>query len=140
MKRILLVVLSAALATAGCADPAAPLTPTPALPTIAETFSDTLLVGGVNKHDFTVNALGGVKVTLSSVEPSATVGLGIGTPSLGSCSVIDHVNTVAGKAVVLSGTATVPGLYCVTIFDIVGADGVGKLVEPAVYTINVLHS
>ena len=140
MKRILWVVLGGALATAGCADPSAPLTPTPALPTIAETFSDTLPLLGANKHDFTVNALGGVKVTLSSVEPSATVGLGIGTPSLGRCSVIDHVTTVAGKAVVLSGTATVPGLYCVTIFDIVGADGVGRLVEPALYTINVLHS
>ena len=140
MKRILLVVLTAALVTAGCADPGAPLTPTPALPTIAETFSDTLLVLGANTHNFNVTVIGGVRVTLNSVNPSAKVGLGIGTSSLGSCSVVDHVNTVAGQAVVLSGTVTVPGLYCVTIFDIVGADGIGSLVEPAVYTINVLHS
>ena len=140
MKRILWVVLGAALATAGCADPSAPVTPTPAPPTIAETFSDTLLVLGANTHNFTVNAIGGVRVTLNSVNPGATVGLGIGTSGLGSCSVIDRVNAVAGNAVVLSGTVTVPGLYCVTIFDIVGADGVGRLVEPAVYTINVLHS
>jgi hypothetical protein len=34
----------------------------------------------------------------------------------------------------MSGTVTVPGTYCVEVVDI------GNLVEPAVYTINVLHS
>ena len=140
MKRILWAVLGAALVTAGCADPAAPTTPTAALPTIVEVFSDTLLVGGANRHDFTVNALGGVKVTLNSVEPSATIGLGIGTPSLGSCSLLQHVDATASKNVQLSGTVTVPGLYCILIFDIVGANGLGTLAAPAVYTINVLHS
>ena len=140
MKRILWAVLGAALASSACGDPTAPTTPTPAAPTIAETFSDTLLVAGANKHDFTVNALGGVKVTLSSVEPSVTVGLGIGTPSLGSCSLLQRVDVTASKNVQLSGTATVPGLYCILIFDIVGTDGLGTLPAPAAYTINVLHS
>ena len=134
MKRILWVMLAAALATAGCADPTAPTTPTPAAPTIVETFSDTLLVLGSNTHQFNVDKVGGVRVTLNAVDPSAAVGLGIGTPSLGSCSVIDQVQAVAGKTVLLSGTATVPGAYCVVIYDL------GNLVEPAVYTINVLHS
>ena len=134
MKRILRAVLGVALITAACGDPTAPATPTPAVATIAETFSDTLLVLGSNTHTFTVATLGAVKVSLTSVQPGATVGIGIGTPSLGSCSVIDRVNAVAGANVLLSGTATVPGLYCVTIFDL------GNLVEPAVYTINVLHS
>jgi hypothetical protein len=62
------------------------------------------------------------------------VGIGIGTPSLGSCSIIDHVTAVASTTVLLSGTATVPGLYCVAIFDL------NNLVEPVAYTINVLHS
>jgi hypothetical protein len=134
MKRILWAVLGAALITASCADPVAPSTPTPAVPTITDTFSDTLLVLGSNTHQFTVAAIGGVKVSLASVQPAALVGLGIGTPSLGSCSVIDHVDAVAGQAIQLSGTATVPGSYCVVIYDI------GNLVEPAAYTINVLHS
>ena len=134
MKRILWAVLGAALVASACADPTAPTTPTPAAATVAETFSDTLLVAGANTHSFTVTSLGAVKVTLTSVVPGAAVGLGIGTPSLGSCSVLDRVDTVAGASAVLSGTATVPGLYCVTIFDL------GNLVEPAVYTINVLHS
>ena len=124
-----------AIVTAGCADPATPTTPTPAVPTITDTFSDTLLVGGANLHRFTVTAVGGVKVSLPSVQPGAAVGIGVGTPSQLSCSVIDQVlEAVAGTTILLSGTATVPGSYCVTIFDL------GKLVEPAVYTINVLHS
>jgi hypothetical protein len=134
MKRILLAVLGVAFVTAGCADPIAPVTPTPAVPTVTDTFSDTLLVLGANTHQFTVTTVGGVRITLTSVEPGAAVGLGVGTPSSGSCTIIDSVETVAGVPVQLSGTATVPGSYCVIIYDL------GNLVEPAVYTINVLHS
>lgn len=134
MKRMFLAVLGVALVTTGCADPIAPVTPTLAVPTITDTFSDTLLQLGANTHQFTVTVVGGVKVTLTSVEPGAAVGLGIGTPSFGSCTLVDQVESVAGSAVLLSGTATVPGSYCVTIYDL------GNLVEPAVYTINVLHS
>ena len=131
---MLWAVLGAALVTAACADPTPPTTPTPAVPTTTDTFSDTLLVLGANTHQFTVTSVGGVRISLLSVQPGAAVGLGIGTPSGGTCSVIDRVETVAGPTIQLSGTATVPGSYCVTIFD------VGNLVEPAAYTINVLHS
>ena len=121
--------------------PGAPTAPARVAATILETFSDTLLVQGANTHQFNVDKIGGVQVTLSAVNPSAKVGLGIGTPSQGSCSVIDrNDHAVAGQNVRLSGTATVPGAYCVIIYDVVGLDGVGTLVEPAVYTINVLHS
>ena len=141
MKRILWAVLAGALAAAGCADPVAPTTPTRAAATIRETFSDTLLVQGANTLQFNVDKIGAVQVTLTAVNPSAKVGLGIGTPSQGSCSVIDrNDHAVAGQNVLLSGTATVPGAYCVIIYDVVGLAGVGTLVEPAVYTINVLHS
>ena len=128
------------MVTAGCADPVAPATPTPAAPTVDDTFTDTLLVAGVNMHLFTVTTVGGVKVTLTSVQPGAAVGLGVGTPSLGTCSIIDRIEAVAGKSVQMSGTATVPGQYCVAIFDLTDSSGVGSLVEPVVYTIDVLHS
>jgi len=119
---------------AGCSDPVPPTTPTPAEPTITETFSDTLLVGGANTHQFLVTTIGGVKVTLTSVNPAAAVSLGVGFPSLGSCTLLDRIETVAGNSIQLSGTANAPGNLCVEIFD------VGNLVEPAAYTINVLHS
>src|SRR5471030_1543003 len=98
MKRILWVVLAATLATAGCADPAAPSTPVPAAPTTTDTFSDTLLVLGSNTHKFTVTVVGGVKISLASVQPGAAVGLGIGTTSSGNCSVISSIETEIGRA------------------------------------------
>jgi hypothetical protein len=135
MKRIFWVILAITVSAAACSDPVPPTTPTPAVPTINETFSDTLLVGGANTHQFLVTQIGGVKVTLDSVSPSAAVGLGIGFPSLGSCSLLDRMQTVAaGTTVLFSGTANAPGNLCVLIFDI------GNLVEPTAYTINVLHS
>ena len=140
MKRILCGFLGVALLSAGCADPAAPVTPTPVAPTISETFSDTLLVAGSNLHIFTVTAVGGVKVKLTSLDPSATVGLGIGFPSLGTCSLMQRVNATASDSVQISGTATFPGQLCVQIFDIVGPDGLATLTAPVAYTINVLHS
>ena len=72
--------------------------------------------------------------------PGLAVRLGVGTPSQVSCSLIDPFQAVAGKNVLLKGTATVPGLYCVTIFDLTDSSGVGSLVAPVAYTINVLHS
>ena len=134
MKRILWAVLAGALAAAGCADPVPPTTPTPTTPTITDTFSDTLRVAGANTHLFNVSVVGGLKITLTAVVPGASVGIGIGIPSSGSCSIGDHAEAVAGQTVLLSGTATIPGAFCVIIYDI------GNLVEPAVYTINVLHS
>ena len=41
---------------------------------------------------------------------------------------------VAGASIQLSGTVTVPGTYCVEVYDL------GNLVESVAYTINVLHS
>jgi hypothetical protein len=135
MKRILWVVLGAGLLTVACADPIPPVTPTPVVPTVTDTFSDTLLVLGSNTHGFQVAEIGGVKVSLTSVVPGAVVGLGVGTPNgVGGCSIIDRLQTVGGPAVQLSGTAVVPGGYCVVIFD------VGNMVEPASYTVTVLHS
>jgi hypothetical protein len=136
MKRILAAVLGVAiLMTVGCADPVAPATPTPAIPTVTDTFSDTLLVLGSNTHNFTVGQIGGVTVTLTNVTPGAAIGVGIGTPSLGTCNVLDRLApAVAGPTAVLSGTATVVGTYCVTVYDI------GNLVESATYIVNVLHS
>jgi hypothetical protein len=136
MKRIFGLVFGAALLVAGCADPVPPTAPTPAVPTVTETFSDTLLVGGANFHSFTVTTVGGVKVTLPAVVPSAAVGLGISTQGVTGCAVplLDSVQAVPGSTVLLSGTVTVPGTYCVEIYDL------NNLVEPVAYTINVLHS
>jgi len=134
MKRILAAVLGLSLLTAGCGDPIAPAAPTPVAPTISETFSGTLLVQGVNSHTFSVQRVGGLKVDITSVDPGAAVGLGIGTPSGISCVPTTTTTTVAGSAAQLSGTATIAGPFCISVYDI------GGLVEPVTYTVTVLHS
>jgi len=125
----------AALAVA-CSDPVAPNPPIPVTPTITESFSGTLTIGGSNLHQFTVNQPGGLKVMLTSVVPSAAVQLSIGTPSTatGTCAVLNGLTAVADVNAQISGTATVPGTFCVSVADI------GNLVESVDYTISVLHS
>ena len=128
--------LCLAVIAGGCSDPVAPRLPNPVTPTITETFTGTLAVGGVNLHQFRVNQIGGLKVTLSEVLPGAAVQLSVGTPSpaTGACSPLNGLTTVAGPDVQISGTATIPGNFCVSVGD------VGNLVESVSYTVSVLHS
>jgi hypothetical protein len=134
MKRILVAVLGFSLLSASCADPVAPAPAVPVAPTLPETFTGTLLQLGANTHQFTVNQIGGMKVSLISVTPPAAVGLGIGTPSSGSCLVLNSLTTVGDPGIQISGTATVAGTFCVLVYD------VGNLVEPVNYVVTVLHS
>jgi hypothetical protein len=134
MQRIFLVVLTLGLLAPACADPVAPPAPSPVAPTITETFNDTLLQLGTNTHLFTVNQIGGLKVTLADIAPDATVSFGIGTQSLVGCSIIQQLKRDPGGANQLSGTATTTGQFCVMVFDS------GTLVEPVTYTVTVLHS
>jgi hypothetical protein len=125
-----------ALAAAACSDPVAPNAPVPVTPTITETFAGTLTIGGTDLFTFTVNQVGGLQVTLASIQPSAAVQLSVGTPSTstGVCEALSGLTAVAGPNAQLSGTATVPGSFCVSVTDI------GNLVEAVNFTILVLHS
>ena len=136
MKWILpaIIGLSLSLPTSGCSDPVAPPAPTPVVPTITETFDDTLLVAGANSHTFNVQQVGGLKVSIANVTPSAAVILAVGTASVSGCIVIDTQVVVPGSVAQISGTATFPGSFCVLVSD------VGNLVEPVSYTVTVLHS
>jgi hypothetical protein len=134
MRKALAFVLGISLAAAGCADPVAPATPTPAPPTVTDTFTGTLLILGSNTHQFTIQQIGAIKVTLTGVTPGASVGIGVGTPSGSNCVLLQNLTAVASPNTQISGTATVVGTFCVSVFD------VGNLVESVDYTITVLHS
>jgi hypothetical protein len=134
MKWILPAVIGLSVMTSGCADPVAPATPTPLAPTITETFSDTLLVLGANTHPFTVQQVGGLKVSIAKITPSGAVNLGVGTSSISGCLVISNLTAVANTTAQISGTATVAGTFCVSVSD------PGTLVEPVTYTVTVVHS
>lgn len=134
MNTMKAITLGLALAAAACGDPTAPAAPTPAPATTTETFGGTLTVSGNNMHQFTVQQIGALRVTVDSVSPGAVVGVGVGTPAAAVCNVVEHANAVAGATVQLSGTATVAGTFCVSVYD------VGNLVEAVTYTITVVHS
>jgi hypothetical protein len=135
-KGTLTTLLCVAVLAAGCGDPVPPAAPTPAAPSTTATFSGTLNVAGANSHPFPIAQVGGVKVILTSLQGGAAVGLGVGTPSTtsGTCLVINGITAVAGASVQISGTATVVGNFCVSVYD------VGNLVEPVNYTVTVNHS
>ena len=127
--------LSLSVLTSGCSDPVAPPAPTPVAPTITEKFDDTLLVLGTNSHTFNVQQVGGLKVSIANVTPSAAVVLGVGTQSnVSGCILISSLTAVASATPQISGTATVPGTFCVLVSD------VGNLVEPVTYTVTIIHS
>lgn len=117
-----------------CSDPTLPPAPVVAPATITETITGTLSPSSTNQQTFTVTQVGSVRVTLVDVEPSAAIGIGIGTPSVAGCLTAASNTAVAGSTTLLSGTATVAGSFCVSISD------VGNLVEPVQYTILVIHS
>lgn len=133
-KRINKALLAAAiLLTAACSDPLAPAAPTPVAPTITDTFTGKVTVYGSISHTFSVQAVGGVDVSLTSVEPSAALGIGVGTPNGAECNTLSTALAVAGAAPQLAGTATAAGDFCVSVFD------AGNLVEPVTYTVSVFH-
>ena len=134
MKHVLAVALGVALIATACKDPVPPATPTPAVPTIPETFTGTVLPFGNSVNSFTVTQTGFIRVSLTSVSPPAAVGIGVGTPSGASCLLLDNITVVAQPNAQMQGTATVPGTFCVSVFDS------GNLVEAVTYTITVLHS
>jgi hypothetical protein len=135
-NRTLAISVVAMLVASACSDPTVPPAPTPVQPTVTDTFSGTLLQFGTNSHPFAVQRVGGIKVSVTSIDPSAAVGIGVGTPSTaaGTCLVIDQMTAVSSPGAQISGTATIPGNFCVAVTD------VGNLVEPVTYTITVLHS
>ena len=135
MKQILAVALGVALSASACSDPVPPTTPTPAPATIAETFTGLVLPGsGPSVNTFAVQQVGTIQVSLTSVSPPASVGIGVGTPSGANCLLLDNLTVVAGPNTQMTGTATVTGNFCVSVFD------AGNLVESVNYTVSVLHS
>jgi len=135
-KQSLAIAVVALLAASACSDPAVPPAPTPVPPTVTDTFAGTLLQFGNNSHPFAVQRVGGIQVSVTSIDPGAAVGIGIGTPSTtsGTCLVITNLTAVSAPGAQISGTATIPGNFCIAVTD------VGNLVEPVNYTIIVLHS
>ena len=125
MKRMLSTVLGFALFASACSDPVAPPAPTPA----------TLGLLGTNLHLFSVQQVGGLTVTISDINPDATLTFAIGAQSVVGCTVLQQLTRAPGGATAqLVGTITAPGNFCVQVFDS------NSIPEPVTYTLTVLHS
>jgi hypothetical protein len=95
-----------------------PTTPTPA--TTTETFSGSVEHLATSGNSFVVSTNGAVTIELTSVEPLATLALGVGVTSwdgtaCGTTPISKNDNARSGVTA-LSGTATA-GNYCVTVYD-----------------------
>ena len=136
MRRILTAVFVALLAGA-CSDPVPNPTPAPVTPTITETFTGSLAPNATNSHLFVVHAVGGLAVTLTSVNPLAKLTIGVGTPSTttGLCITTSTIATDPGSTPQLTGTATIKDTpFCVAVSD------TGNITDTTSYTVTVLHS
>ena len=125
-----------ALGAAACGSDNPTTAPTTDVPTITESFSDTVTVNGARTHPFTVSKAGTVTATLIVLSPDSTVtiGLSLGTWNGTSCQII-----IANDAAVLNSAATGTaqtggGSYCVRVYD------VGRLTAPTDYTVQVTHT
>jgi len=130
------IVLSVAVAAAGCEGEIANLPTTPDPVTVTETFTGTLTINGAQTHNVFTGATGLVTATVASLGETAPtkVGFSMGTlSSVGTCTVIVH-NDNAVVTTALTGTvANLSGTLCVRIFD------VGALTAPVDYTLTVSH-
>lgn len=104
-------------ALVACKDPFAPQVPSPANKT--DTFSGSFAQGGSVVHSFPVSAYGPITITMTSVGPLATMGLGVSLALWdgSNCggALITNVNGKAGGEV-LSGNVQATN-YCVRVYD-----------------------
>jgi hypothetical protein len=113
-------------------------TTTVAAPTVTESFTGTLPVGGFKFYTFNIAVNGTVNVTLNSVSgasvPSTVqVGLGIGQPSGIDCAATATVTAGANFAKPQQTGTFGPGTFCVRVFD------VGNLFGPAAFSVTIAH-
>ena len=99
MKQVLALAIGIALSASACSDPVAPATPTPATPTIPETFTGTLLPLGTDTHPFTVTQIGGIEVSLTGTgqsAPSSTGGTPAGSYTIGVSGAVGTLSHFVG--------------------------------------------
>ena len=135
MRRLAIVALAAALATAACGDDSSSNIPTtPTIPTTTDSFPGTLNPNGGRTHTFITARSGSITATLVSLGPDSglTVGFALGTWNGVSCA-ITIINDKALTGVSVVGTANTAGSVCVRVYD------VGNLTDPLTYEVKVVH-
>jgi hypothetical protein len=128
------VLVMTAAFSAACSGATTGTTPTPV--TTTDTFSGTLLRFGAVPNSFTVVSTGTVTIALTDVEPATNMalGVGIGTWSGKTCTLMTRNDNARSGSTALTGTA-VTGIYCVQVYD----SGNISDSNPVTYTVQVVH-
>ena len=119
---------------AGCSSSALDTTaPTTTAGTGTETFASFLAIGGSSIHTFPVAQAGTIAVTLTVVTPAGVVGLGVGVPNAGGCSLTNSLDASAAIADATTGATTpqltIPaavGTYCAKVYDSGQLESIGR--------------
>ena len=140
--RILVV---AGLALVGCAcegisttiPPSSTVISPDAEPSVTESWTGTVPVGGAVFYSFSVSKRGTVQVTLQNVtgqgvDPEVTLGLAVGNPIGILCPATGVVTAQASSTPQLSVTYNA-GVYCANVSD------VGNLGGPATISVSIAH-
>ena len=114
-----LVTLAAATLVVDCSGSGTPTNPVeevPEPPRSTETFAGTFEQNGNSQHQFTVVATGNIEMTITSLEPVATLTVGLGVGNFDAtadppCFIFASDNRVVAGAVLLS-SGQPPGEYC----------------------------
>jgi|SRR3954470_12588479 hypothetical protein len=116
-------------------NPSTPTTPTTPAGTVTETLNGVMAPKGTAIRTFTARQAGTVTVLLARVDPSVTVGLGLGIRGAtgADCKFSQTVNTQGGTTAQLTASVDL-GTYCAGTYDI-GNVGQGG----ATVTVTVTH-
>ena len=135
IARTLILLLVAGLAAGGCDETDTPTTPTTPPENITETFSGTVTVNGAVTHTFTTTVAGTIAATLTAVGPDSTavVGFSLGNWNGTACQIV-IANDNATQGTLLTAAASATANLCARVYD------VGKLTEPATYSVQVVHN
>ena len=134
---VMLCALTSACAGDSSTTSSSTSTTSPTTSVTTENFSGTVAVGGSGTHPFTVALSGGqVNAILTAAGPPSTIymGLGIGTYSSGTCTLLSggSVVTQAASTAQLAGTVNA-GSYCVQVYD------AGNQAAVVSYSVTVNH-
>jgi hypothetical protein len=118
-RAVLLLIPVIAIAVACDNGPSTVIPPTN--PSVTETFAGTLTKNGSITHQFAVTSRGTVTVTLTKVDPDATLAIGVslGTWNGASCQLIlSNDATTVGSGVL--GTVSGVANLCLKVYDAAG--------------------
>lgn len=134
-SRLSMAVALLAMTVSACeSDPPTTPSPTPTPAPTTETFSGSVNPNGAVTFPFTVAGAGTVTASLTTVQPDATVALGLslGTWNGTLCQIV-LANDNALVGTVVTGAVASLGSLCVRVYD------TGKVTGTMTYTVTVVH-